>query len=292
MTLGLALGGGGPVGLAWEIGVLRALEEAGLPSPSEADVIVGTSAGSMLGSWLRKGRSVSDIEAHLLAGRPLPGRALPLETEDERGLYAEALRLWARPASMTAEQAAQVGEVAARVRRDDPARLESFETEFGAEWPEGRLLLVTCRVGDGARCTWEAGAGEPLHRAIAGSCTVPGQSAPLELGGDLHIDGGVWSSTNADLLSGCGVGNVIALSPMAGAMGLGRAQAARLAAETDALGAIGVEAVGVTPGEAFREARIDLLDGARAGDALAIGRESGESVVGRIRDLIGVKYSD
>lgn len=292
MTWGLALGGGGPVGLAWEVGVLGALEEAGLPPAGEADVIVGTSAGSMLGAWLRRGRSLADLEAHMTSGQRLPGRALPLETEDERRLYAEALRLWARPATMTEEQAAQVGEVAARVTRADPGRLSSFEAEFGADWPDRRLLVVTSRVHDGARCAWERDDGEPLHRAIAGSCTVPGQSAPLELGGELHIDGGVWSSTNADLLGGCGVENAVALSPMAGAMGLGRAQAGRLAAETEMLGAIGVEALGITPGERFREARIDLLDGRRAADALAIGREAGESHVERIRDLLGVKYSD
>ncbi|MBW3537272.1 MAG: patatin-like phospholipase family protein [Actinobacteria bacterium] len=292
MTWGLALGGGGPVGMAWEIGVLRALEDAGLPPAGEADVIVGTSAGSMLGAWLRRGRSLADLEAHLRSGEPLPGRALSLESADERRLYAEALRLWARPATMTEEQAAQVGEVAARVTRQDPARLSSFEAEFGSDWPDGRLLVITSRVHDGARCAWESGDGEPLHRAIAGSCTVPGQSAPLELGGDLHIDGGVWSSTNADLLGGCGVENALALSPMAGAMGLGRAQAGRLTGETETLGAIGVEALGITPGEGFREARIDLLDGSRAADALALGRDAGESHVGRMRDLVGVKYSD
>ena len=278
--------------MAWEVGVLRAMESAGLASAADADVIVGTSAGSMLGSWLRQGRSLSDLEADLLAGKRLPGRALPLESDDERRVYAEALRLWARPTTMTEAQAAEVGSVAARVTREDPDRLSSFEAEFGPEWPDKRLLIVTSRVHDGTRCAWEGDDGEPLHRAIAGSCTVPGQSAPLELGGALHIDGGVWSSTNADLLAGCGVENALALSPMAGAMGLGRAQAARLASETDALGAIGVEALGLTPGDAFRESRIDLLDGNRATDALAIGREVGEAAVDRIRDLIGVKYSD
>ena len=280
------------VGLAWEVGVLRALEEAGLSPAGSADVIVGTSAGSMLGAWLRMGRSAADLEAELVGGTRLPGRALPLTTDDERRLYAEALRLWARPAEMTEAQAAQVGAVAARVTREDPKRLASFEEEYGPDWPAGRLLVTTSRVRDGARCAWEAASGEPFHMAIAGSCTVPGLSAPLSLGGDLHIDGGVWSSTNADLLAGTGVEDVIALSPMAGAMGLGRAQAARLKAECDRLGAIGVEAVGIDPGDDFREARIDLLDAAHAPEALEMGRRAGQESVVRIRHLVGVKYSD
>ena len=293
VTWGLALGGGGVVGLAWEVGVLRALEEAGLAPANTADVIVGTSAGSILGAWLRRGRTTTDLEAQIDGGSlRLPGRAMPLQSDEERRLYAEALRLWARPAVMSEPQAAQVGEVAAEVTREDPDRLHSFESEFGAEWPDGRLLVTTCRISDGARCAWGRGSGVPLHLAIAGSCTVPGLSAPLLIDGDRHIDGGVWSSTNADLLAGVGVQDVIALSPMAGAMGLGRAQAARLTAECDRLGAIGVEAVPVTPGEDFREARIDLLDAARSKDALAMGRKAGEGAVVRIRHLVGVKYSD
>jgi len=292
VTWGLALGGGGVVALAWEVGVLRALEEAGLPAADSADVIVGTSAGSILGAWLRAGRSATQLEAELEAGRlRLPGRAQPLTSDDERRTYAEALRLWARPAEMTEAQAARVGEVAARVTRQDSDRLASFETEFGSDWPPGRLIVTTSRVRDGQRCAWDAAAGEPLHLAIAGSCTVPGQSAPLLLGGDHHIDGGVWSSTNADLLAGMGVSDVIALAPMAGAMGLGRAQAARLSAECDRLGAIGVEAVGLSPGEDFRKARIDLLDPKRSDEALAMGRATGAEAAVRIQHLVGVKYS-
>lgn len=293
VTWGLALGGGGVVGLAWEVGVLRSLEEAGLPPATTADVIVGTSAGSILGAWLRRGRATSELEG-LIEGDALrlPGRALPLQSDEERRLYAEALRLWARPAAMSQEQAAQVGEVASRVTRDDPGRLSSFASEFGSPWPDARLLVTTCRISDGARCAWEASSGVPLQLAIAGSCTVPGLSAPLMIEEDRHIDGGVWSSTNADLLAGAGVQDVVALSPMAGAMGLGRAQETRLTAELDRLGAIGIEAVGVTPDEHFRQARIDLLDAARSKDALAMGRKAGEEAVVRIQHLVGVKYSD
>lgn len=280
------------VALAWEVGVLRALEEAGLPAADSADVIVGTSAGSILGAWLRRGRSTAELEAELRAGRlRLPGRALPLESDEDRRLYAEALRLWARPTAMTEEQAVQVGQVAARVVRDDPARVASFDDEFGSEWPAGRLLVTTARVRDGRRCAWDSSTGQPLYLAIAGSCTVPGLSTPLVLDGEQHIDGGVWSSTNADLLAGTGVSDVIALAPMAGAMGLGRAQAARLTAETDRLGAIGVEAIGLTPGDDFREARIDLLDPKRAPEALGMGRAEGEKAAVRIQHLVGVKYS-
>lgn len=291
VSWGLALGGGGPVGLAWEIGVLRAVAEAGGPEPTEASMIVGTSAGSMLGGWLRRGRSLADLEAMILEGRRLPGRALPLRDDADRQLYAEALRLWARPDRMTEEQAAAVGEVALRVDRSDPGRISSFEDEFGAQWPADGLIVTSCRVDDGVRVGWTAAGGEPFFLAIAASCTVPGQSAPLEIGGRLHVDGGVWSSTNADLLGGCGVQGALVLSPMAGAMGLGRAQKARMDSEAAALGALGVETVALDPGSGFKERKIDLLDGSKAPDALALGRDTGAREAGRIVDVLRVTNS-
>ena len=288
---GLALGGGGPVGLAWEIGVLAALAEGEGPGPETSATIVGTSAGSMLGAWLRLGRTLPDLEAVILAGAKLPGRPLPLTTDDERRLYAEALRLWARPATMTAEQARAVGEVAARVTRPDPERLASFETEFGTAWPEGGLIVTSCRIHTGERVGWTASSGQPLHLAVAASCTVPGQSPPLEIAGSRHVDGGVWSSTNADLLAGCGVDGALVLSPMAGAMGLGRAQAARLEAECETLGALGVETLSVDPGDAFKSGKIDLLDARSAPIALELGRECGGQLRGRFSALVGVTNS-
>jgi NTE family protein len=297
VTWGLALGGGGPVGFAWEVGVLRALaDEAGL-DPASADVIIGTSAGSMLGTWLRSGRSLEDLEGMVRSGSRLPGRALPLRDDADRRLYAEALRLWARPAIMSAEQAAAVGSVSARVDRDDPARLASFEEEFGEAWPAGRLLITSCRVADGARWNWSSASGVPLHLAVAASCTVPGQSKPLRIGDHAYLDGGVWSSTNADLLAGEGVADVIALSPMAGAMGLGRAQTARLEAEAAALGALGIETVAVHPGDAFKAEKIDLLDASHALEAMETGRAAGSKVaqhpvIGRIAGPRRVTNSD
>jgi predicted acylesterase/phospholipase RssA len=47
----LVLGGGGITGIAWEIGVLAGLAEAGTDL-SGADLVVGTSAGSVVArSW-------------------------------------------------------------------------------------------------------------------------------------------------------------------------------------------------------------------------------------------------
>src|SRR5262249_10866693 len=49
MTRGVVLGGGGIAGVAWEAGIVIGLRRAGVDL-SSADVIVGTSAGSIVGS--------------------------------------------------------------------------------------------------------------------------------------------------------------------------------------------------------------------------------------------------
>jgi len=56
--VGLVLSGGGATGLA-HIGVLKALEEKGIP----IDFITGTSAGALVGSLYASGYSPAEIEA-------------------------------------------------------------------------------------------------------------------------------------------------------------------------------------------------------------------------------------
>ena len=59
MRVGLILGGGGEVGIAWEIGVLAALEQDAGFIASTSAVIAGTSAGAIVGAYAAQGRSMS-----------------------------------------------------------------------------------------------------------------------------------------------------------------------------------------------------------------------------------------
>src|SRR5260370_40672193 len=58
----LVLGGGGVAGGAWDLGVLAGLAEQGVDL-SEADLVVGTSAGSVVGAQLTSGVSLADLYA-------------------------------------------------------------------------------------------------------------------------------------------------------------------------------------------------------------------------------------
>ena len=59
--IGLVLGAGGVVGHAFHAGVLRALEEVAGVVPNDASLIVGTSAGAVMGAYLRTGWTTDDV---------------------------------------------------------------------------------------------------------------------------------------------------------------------------------------------------------------------------------------
>ena len=56
----LVLGGGGVTGVAWEIGILKGLADAGVDL-TDADVVIGTSAGSVVGAQITSGQSLDAL---------------------------------------------------------------------------------------------------------------------------------------------------------------------------------------------------------------------------------------
>ena len=74
---GLVLGGGGVLGAAWMVGALNALKEVHGFDPRECDVLVGTSAGSVLVALLGAGVSseqmLSHQRGHAITEGPLAG---------------------------------------------------------------------------------------------------------------------------------------------------------------------------------------------------------------------------
>ncbi|MET8068035.1 patatin-like phospholipase family protein, partial [Micromonospora sp. NPDC005313] len=62
MGRALVLGGGGVTGVAWELGLLAGLAGQGLPL-DEADLVVGTSAGSVVGAQVCSGTPLRELYA-------------------------------------------------------------------------------------------------------------------------------------------------------------------------------------------------------------------------------------
>src|SRR5689334_1958477 len=87
----LVLGGGGPVGVAWESGLIAGLGEAGV-DVSSADLFVGTSAGSVVGSLLALGRAPNELyERQLEPAEPGRRSTGPV---DLSGIMAHFLKLY------------------------------------------------------------------------------------------------------------------------------------------------------------------------------------------------------
>ena len=87
MTRALVLGGGGPVGIAWEIGLAAGLEQEGVRL-ADADFIVGTSAGSVVGATLAFGPQ-----------RSWSPRSMPSSATQRRAAQQTAPSTWRRSCS-------------------------------------------------------------------------------------------------------------------------------------------------------------------------------------------------
>src|SRR6267378_5880441 len=71
MTRALVLGGGGPVGIAWESGLVAGLAQAGVDL-GRADFTMGTSAGSFVGARLALGADAATLADPIIA-QQIPG---------------------------------------------------------------------------------------------------------------------------------------------------------------------------------------------------------------------------
>ncbi len=231
--IGLVLGAGGVVGHAYHAGVLDGLCDATGWDPRDAEVIVGTSAGSVVGALLRAGFSARDLAARstgeplspegaeLVARSELAGASrLPARPPGRRGiprmaspalLVRAALRpFWLNRPGVMLAGALPAGAV--------PTELvaAALRPLFGSEWPDRALWLTAVRLRDGRRVVFGRDGAPPAHvaDAVAASCAIPSFFAPVAISGVEYVDGGAHSPTNADLLAELELDAVIVSSPM------------------------------------------------------------------------------
>ncbi|MFD2091024.1 patatin-like phospholipase family protein [Blastococcus deserti] len=273
--VGLVLGGGGVVGQAYHSGVLAVLQHDFGLDARKADMIVGTSAGSITGTLLRLGVSAEDLAAWTVKA-PLSGDDDVLRQMAEARLPELApfrpLELIRRPLRLPGRhmlaraltRPLQFRPMAAGMALMAPGRHDILEQLAALrelerpDWPQPALWICAVRRRDGRRVVFgRPGAPEaPIHRAIGASCAVPGYFTPVRIGPHSYIDGGVHSPTNAAVLRGQGLDIVIVVAPMSGPAGWrpGLFPAARrysdrlLRREVRALEEEGVRTVVFTPG--------------------------------------------
>ena len=176
-----------------------------------ADLLVGTSAGSMVGAWVGGGTSAGDLYRRL-AEAPLPGEDLvPAATlDDMTTMFVELARAgrmgkgWRRRVGARALAAATLPEAA---RRDVMAARLPVR-----EWPETDLAIVAVDANTGEPRVFRRDSGVGLVDAVTASCALPLLWPPATVGGSRYVDGGVTSVTNADLATG--YDRVLILAPV------------------------------------------------------------------------------
>jgi NTE family protein len=278
--VGLVLGAGGVVGQAYHAGVLAVLEHDCGFDARDADVIVGTSAGSVTGTLLRFGVSSSDLAAWTVKA-PLSGTdefaRRMAQMPDPVFAPLRPLELLLRPMRLPSPQMVaraltrpwQFRPLAAALtllapgEHDIIAQLAALRELETASWPERDLWICAVRRRDGRRVVFgrPGSPPAPIHLAMAASCAVPGYFTPVRIGDRSYVDGGVHSPTSAAILRGHGLDLVIVISPMSGPPGsplnllaASRRHSARLLQrEVRALQRTGVEVLVFRPGAAEQE---------------------------------------
>jgi NTE family protein len=225
---GLVLGGGGVLGAAWMIGALAALSEARDWDPRDAEIAVGTSAGSVLAAMLGGGLGVETLINHqrgvLAPGDPkidfdhdtASGGSLPPRPQLRIGsrsllatsvLHPRRVPVLAALSGLAPRGRGSLAAVGELVNAVNPEH----------RWPEHPATWMVAMDYDTGRRVPFGQPGMPtatLADAVMASCSIPGWYAPVVIGGRRYIDGGALSPTSLDLLADSGLDEVYVLAPM------------------------------------------------------------------------------
>ncbi|MEV3859964.1 patatin-like phospholipase family protein [Streptomyces sp. NPDC050095] len=240
----LVLGGGGLAGIGWISGILHGLAEAGADL-WDADTVIGTSAGAVVGAQLTSGK---------LTPLSLYERQLAAPVKEVTASFgASATFRYARAALSSRSIEAygrKLGRMALAARTPDEAERRAVIAGrlVSHDWPSRRLLVTAVQASTGEFRVFDGSCGVGLVDAVAASCAVPGVWPPVTIDGVRWIDGGTRSPANAQLAEGHE--RIVVVAPIAaggGVLHAARTQAARLAAD-------GAHVTLITPDRAARRA--------------------------------------
>ncbi|MGQ5262639.1 patatin-like phospholipase family protein [Micromonospora sp. ZYX-F-536] len=275
MERALVLGGGGVTGVAWELGLLAGLAERGV-AVSDADLVVGTSAGSVVGAQVCSGMPLEQLYEAQLA--PPSG-----ELAARLGFAALARLVWAGGRTRDAVRSrARIGAMALAARTpSEESRRTVIEARLpGREWPAQRLLVTAVDAASGEFVVFDADSGVSLVDAVGASCAVPGVWPPVTIGERRYVDGGMRSTVNADLAADAR--RVLVVAPTSAAFG----PMPRLSAQVAGLRDAGARVAVVTPDEAARKAiGRNVLDPARRAGSVRAGRAQAAVVADEVAAL-------
>lgn len=238
VRVAVVLGAGGYTGQAFHLGVLCALQEGAGFDARRADTLVGTSAGSLVAAGLAGGVSAADLAAEML-GEELSAEGTRLRTAARAQVRAlEAVpdepAGWLRPldpfvliraarSPLRVRATAVVSSLLPAGRTDTGPLARSVRYLHGEDWPDRDLRICAVRTRDARRVVFGTSRAPrtDVGTAVAASCAIPAYFAPVRVDGQVFVDGGVHSPTNADVVVRDAPDLVVVLSPMSVSRGVG-----------------------------------------------------------------------
>lgn len=272
----LVLGGGGVTGIAWELGVVAGLAEKGVDLVAP-ELIIGTSAGSTVAAQITSGRSIDEL---VVEQRREDSAEIAVDIDID--LMVEWLTVLGDTSLTDEERRARVGAIALAA---DTVSEEVRRTVIAArlpehEWPAQPMEVTAVDAETGVFHRFDRHSGVSLVDAVAASCAVPGVWPPVTIDGRRYVDGGIRSTTNADLAEGHD--RVVVLSPIPAA------QTPALDRELAVLRGAGALVEVVSADEVALEAMGDNpLDPAARPAAVEAGREQGSAAAGGVGAVWG-----
>jgi NTE family protein len=235
--IGLVLGAGGVLGAAWMTGALARLQDRLPVAAADVDLVVGTSAGSVLAAALRCGASLEEMMAW--------------QCGDASGILSESVVLAAKDGPLPPLPHLRIGSLplarAALLRpltvppwvgasgwlphgRGQHAALRSLVGALHwrhhqqpgrggdpSHWVDGHTWVAAMDYDSGRHVLFGRpdAPPAPLPDAVVASCSIPGWYEPAVIGGRRYVDGGIRSATALSALRGTNVHEVYVLAPMA-----------------------------------------------------------------------------
>ena len=268
----LVLGGGGVTGIAWETGLVAGLAGLGIDLAA-ADVIIGTSAGSLVGTDIASGQELEALyQAQLAPPDPEPAARI--------GWDFIGRLLWDVHTSRDPKRArARIGRWALAVPTMPEAdRRKVFEARLPTSvWPARALKVTAVDARTGEFAVFDS-AGDASLVDAGRQCAVPGLWPPVTIGERRFMDGGMRTVANADLAHG--YERVVIVAPVAAGIGF-MASPRRQAA---ALTAAGARVALVRPDRAaVRAIGRNVLDVSRRAAAARAGRAQAAAEASAVR---------
>jgi NTE family protein len=279
-TRALVLGGGGVAGVAWELGILMGLFDTGVDVRG-ADIIIGTSAGSVVGAQIASGTDLENLFTSQLT---------PMDQKKELKVEFDSVQMMEAFSQAVAGAGPDPKAIRARIGAyalaaptiPEAERRAIIETRLPVHtWSQQRLLIVAVDTETGEEYIMDRASEVSLVDAVAASCAVPGIWPPVTIAGRRYMDGGVRSATNADLAKG--YDRILILNPLganANYFGVG------IDSEVAALEREGSQVLVIAPDAASTTAiGLNPLDPATRQPSALAGRTQGREITASVAAL-------